>query len=401
MGLYRAGNKMTKMYDSIIVGAGPAGATAAFFLGAAGQRVLVLDKATLPRYKPCGGGISVASLKQFPFSFDPVIEARVESVAYALHDQIVTTPLPPGTILMVMRDRFDAHILAHANAEVRQGTAIHAVIEQPDRVIIETRDGASCAARFLIGADGANSVVAREVGLWHGRVLVAAIEAEVSAPPDVMRQWCTMPLFAFGELAQGYLWIFPKADHLSVGIAGLHPKPGELQATLARVMARYGVSVEGAKLYGHPLPIYTSRQPIATRRTLLVGDAAGLVDPLTGEGIRFAIKSGKLAAQALLAGRPEVYQKLVQRHIGRSHRLGLALSLAFYHHQRSAFTLGVQNPFATRAFVDLLTDRAHYAQVIARLFCTLPLFGLMQTAMALAGVVDRPLCSTTPQSRLS
>lgn len=377
---------MTDMYDVIIAGAGPAGATAAFFLGDSGQRVLVLDKATLPRYKPCGGGISSSVLAQFPFSFEPVIEARVDHAAYALRDQIVTMPLPPGTLFMVMRDRFDAHILAHANAEVRQNATIRKVTEQPDRVIVETGDGSTVAARYVIGADGANSVVARDVGLRRNKLLAAAIEAEVPAPPEIMQRWATMPLFVFGEVALGYLWIFPKADHLSVGIAGLRPKPGELRASLARVMARYGVSVEGAKLHGHPLPFYSRREPIATRRVLLAGDAAGLIDPLTGEGIRFAVKSGRLAAEALLAEQPARYPALIDYHIGRSHRLGLALSLLFYQHPRGAFKLGVRNPLATRAFVDLLTDRASYWQVIARLFGTLPLFLATESA---ARMVDR------------
>ena len=153
------------MYDVIIVGAGPVGSTAAFYLGEAGQRVLVLEKELLPRYKACGGGLSAELLKQFPFSFDDVIETRVKSVSYSFGEKILTMPIPAGKMLMVMRDRFDEHIFKHSKTEVRQGVDVRTVFESEDRVVVETRDGEKFEARYLIGADGANSLVARDVGL--------------------------------------------------------------------------------------------------------------------------------------------------------------------------------------------------------------------------------------------
>ncbi len=374
------------MYDVIIVGAGPGGASAAYFLGEAGQRVLVLEKATLPRYKTCGGGLSTRMLeKYFPFSFDPVIESHMSSMSYALGDEHVTVPLPDRSLCMVMRDRFDAHILAHAQADVRQGAAVRSVIEQDDSVIVVTADGNTFEGRYLIGADGANSIVARSLGLRQGKTLVAALEAEVAAPPDVQARFADGPLFIFGEVRLGYLWIFPKAEHLSVGIAALHPKPGQLQTTLQRVMARYDVSLEGVALHGHPIPVYTHREKITTSRALLVGDAAGLADPLSGEGIRMAIKSGRLAAEAILAGHPARYAGLVFRQIGLCHIMSMALAEFFYHRSHLCFELGVRNPFASRAFIDLLSDRVGSSGVMLRLFGTLPVYLVTEAITALIG----------------
>ncbi|HLE52904.1 MAG TPA: geranylgeranyl reductase family protein [Anaerolineales bacterium] len=381
---------MSDIYDVVIVGAGPGGGTAAYFLGEARRRVLVLEKESLPRYKPCGGGLSSRLLEQFPFSFEPVIESRVKEISYALGKHTVTIRLPANTMRMVMRDGFDTFILAHANVEVRQGVAVKKVHELEDRVIVETGHGDRFEGRYLIASDGANSIVARSLGLRQDRLLAAAIEVEVPVPPDTFARLADTPTFIFGEIRLGYLWIFPKSKHLSVGIGALHPKPGELQATLRRVMARYGIPLDDAPLHGHPLPIYTRREPIASRRTLLVGDAAGLVDPFSGEGIRFAVKSGRLAAETILAGHPERYPGLIHRQIGLNHTLAVGLGLLFYHLPGLCYVLGVRNPFATYAFVDLLSDQAGYAEVILRLFGSLPVFLLTESVAALAGLLGGP-----------
>ena len=375
---------MNTKYDVIIVGGGPAGGTAAYFLGRAGRRVLVLEKELLPRYKACGGGISAHVLEQFSFSFEAVIESKVKAISYALGAETITIPLPDQSVRMVMRDEFDAYLLKHAEAETRQGIAVRAVEERADAVIVETAEGERFEGNYLIAADGANSVVARSVGLRRKKVMAGAIEVEASVPVEVFSRFADKPLFIFGEVATGYLWIFPKSDHLSVGIGALHPKPGELQATLERVMTRYGISISGQPQKGHPIPIYNRREPISTHRTLLVGDAAGLVDPFTGEGIRFAIKSGRLAAEAILSGHPERYSDLVDRQIGRNHRLGIILTSLFYNLPQPCFELGVHNPFVTRALVDMLADRIGYGRVSMYLIGTLPLFLLSETIAGLA-----------------
>lgn len=366
-------------YDVIVIGGGPAGSSAAYFLGEAGKKVLLLEKEHLPRYKMCGGGLSVRFLRQmFPFSFDPVVKTPVQAVSYVYRNQWISIPLAPEAISVVMRDELDHYLLSHIHAEVVQGAAVRSVTELPDRVLVETQDGRCFSAAYLVGADGANSIVARSLGLRPRRVLAAAVEAEIPVTPEIMQRFGQQLVFIFGEIHFGYLWIFPKPDHLTIGIGALRPRPGELQAVLKQVMDRYGISLDAVRLHGHPIPIYTHREQISSRRTLLVGDAAGLADPLSGEGIRFAIKSGRLAAESIIGNALNRYERRLFWSIGLNHRLTMFISLSFYYALSPFLFLGTPNPFSTQGVVEMLADRKTAAQFILQGFMTLPIFLLTE-----------------------
>jgi len=375
--------------DVAVVGAGPAGATVAFELGQAGKRVVVLEREHLPRYKACGGGLSLALLEQFPFSMDPVVETSVNSITYVFRSRSVRLRLPRGQICMVMRDKFDAHLLNHARAEVREGVPVSHVRELADRVIVESEGRSAVEADYVVGADGASSVVARDLGLRRRKRVAAAIEAEAPVSSEVYRRFAESPAFIFGRIPAGYLWIFPKADHLSVGIGAYQPQRGQLQLVLREVMGEYGISLEGVPLHGHPLPIFLGREPLATKRGILIGDAAGLIDPLTGEGIRYAVKSARLAAQSILGDRTQDYSARVQREIGRSHAVGLGLAKLFYRLPAACYALGVRNPLATSGFLDLLSDRVDYPELAVRMFLSLPIYLTTEVLAGMAGAIGK------------
>ena len=155
----------------------------------------------------------------------------------------------------------------------------------------------------------------------------AALEAEVPVAPTVLEQYANTALFLFGSIRDGYVWVFPKGDHLSFGIGTLREGRYDLRRRLASAAACLGLDLGPARLRGHALPVYRQREVLQRGRVLLVGDAAGLMDPLSGEGIRHALCSARLASEAILAGDVASYSRRVYEHIGRDRGSRTPLSI--------------------------------------------------------------------------
>jgi geranylgeranyl reductase family protein len=288
------------LYDLIVVGAGPAGSTAARVAASAGATVLLLDRATFPRDKPCGGGVNLRAAKLLPFSLGPVAERTITGLTVTLNLRPAFSRRTDQPLCyMTQRTRLDALLAEQAiraGAVMRDGLQVKAVEAGECSVGVSTQTE-HLRGRFVVGADGANGVVARSCGLDGGRRPAVAIEANYAwdAPGD--DRWLHTIVMDLGLIPGGYGWLFPKGDHLNIGVGGWQHFAPTLRARLERLTASFGRSAgSGYGFRGHSLPVRTAGAPLCGGRVMLVGDAAGLVDPLSGEGIYAAIYSGQLAA---------------------------------------------------------------------------------------------------------
>lgn len=295
------------LYDVVVVGAGPSGSIAAFHLARAGLRVALLDKADFPRYKVCGGGVVFRSLAEFPVSIDPIVESPCHRAEVVHHrpDLYFRTSRQVPIVSMVMRSRLDMSLLdAARESGVRVWTGCQVVGARQAGSLVEFETNRHrFRGRFGIGADGTRSPVARLAGWSAPRKLATALECEVKVAPRSYSRFEGVARFDLGAIESGYGWVFPKAEKLSIGVFTLNPQRVNLNRALSRYLDLLGLAgdVQSMERHGAVLPLKPRRGGLCRGRILLAGDAAGLADPVTGEGISLAAKSGRLAAEAILA----------------------------------------------------------------------------------------------------
>ena len=350
-------------FDAIVVGAGPAGSVTAYRLATAGASVLLLDRARFPRDKPCGGGLTQRAVRQLPLSVDPVVEDSVAKVEFRLrygsrYERESALPL----VLMTQRSRLDAYLAEQAvfaDATFHDGAGVTGVVVGSDEAEV-TLDERRLRARAVVGADGANGVVARSLGLQGRYTYGVALEGNAAYGDVDERRYRGRAVLELGIVPGGYGWVFPKGDHVNVGVGGWEWTGPQLRAHLGRLCAEHGIAVERlSAVRGHRLPLRRSEDVPARGRALLVGDAAGLVDPLTGDGMYEAFVSGRLAAAAildLLSGARstlEPYARALVCELGPHTAASWAAKSALERFPRLTFQL-TRPPFVWRAIEGLV-----------------------------------------------
>ncbi len=360
-------------FDAIVVGAGPAGSTAALRLSRSGARVLLLDRERFPRDKPCGGGLTERAVRQLPVSVDPVVEEVVDRFELGLRygTRFVRGGERP-LVLMTQRRLLDAHLAeeaAAAGADFRDGLRATA-LELGEREATIRFDGTSACAAVVIGADGVNGLTARALGFANRRHGVA-LEGNVSYVHAREERWRGRAVVDLAAVPGGYAWVFPKGDHVNVGVGGWVSEGPRLRGHLERACSAYGLPHRRLEsLRGYRLPMRRAGEAPLRGRVMLVGDAAGLVDPLSGDGIYEALLSSRLACEAaldLLAGRRanlEPYRERLANELDPLTSASWSAKLAFDRYPRLAFTIA-RTPPAWRLAERLLRDELSDAQPVS------------------------------------
>ncbi|MEO3756111.1 geranylgeranyl reductase family protein [Streptomyces sp. B6B3] len=296
-----------EVWDVVVVGAGPAGASAARAAAEAGRSVLLLEKADLPRYKTCGGGIIGPSRDALPPGFELPLRDRVHAVTFSHNGRMARTRRSKHMLFgLVNRTDFDqrlAEAAVAAGARLRTGVAVSRVEQHgpavPDRrtVAVVLADGSTVLAHAVVGADGSASRIAAHVGVRLDQVDLG-LEAEIPVPPEVAEDWAGRVLIDWGPLPGSYGWVFPKGDTLTVGVISARGEGAATKRYLEDFTARLGLSgFTPTVSSGHLTRCRTDDSPLSRGRVLVCGDAAGLLEPWTREGISFALRSGRLAGQ--------------------------------------------------------------------------------------------------------
>lgn len=286
------------MYDIIVVGAGPAGSFAAYSCAKAGLRTLLLEKEKLPRDKPCGGLVGKGALDLAGFDLERIAENRITANKILMDGSEILSK--DSEMLLFKRKKLDYFLAKKAVSEgaelverakvssVRIGAGGASVLCGPE----------SYEGKIIVGADGVGSAVAKSAGLntRTAKDLCLSIESGINAKNICMAQEKNYAEFCLYSDFVGYFWIFPSKDYVNVGVGAPLEGGSNLQQKLSWFLKKRGISKKGA-VKAHMIPLSVLPK-IYSRRLVLVGDAAGFVNPISGGGIGLALASAKKAADA-------------------------------------------------------------------------------------------------------
>jgi geranylgeranyl reductase family protein len=372
-------------YPVIVIGAGPAGTSAAYTLAKEGKKVLIIDKATFPREKLCGGLLTGRSkrvfLQVFNKGWNDAIEHTTDGAEIYEGTRLLNKVYGHCEFHQSKRLHFDDYLLKRCEAlgvEMLLGDGLLELDLQEQK--IRMKSGALLTYDYLIGADGVNSVVAKTIfgESFNKKDIGFALEVEI---PKGQQKWVReTPSLHFDVVNWGYGWIFPKSQSDTFGLAGLHRlNPDMKERFQAFHQQVYGKPFDG-KIKGHYIPFGTYRKKATDgKNVLLTGDAAGLVDPITGEGIAFALESGNLAGlavvQSMESGRSAWHHyRPMYKELALDIEIGHQLARLLYPTRMNKLFRRIlpKTEFLMRAHMDLMNEKMSYAQfrsyVFQRLF---------------------------------
>lgn len=409
MGYSRPMPQPTDVWDVAIIGAGPAGASAALAAASKSKHVIILERSSIPRYKTCGGGLIGASIKALPKGFSSPVRASAVSFTFSMRGRFERTRTSKKSVVrLVQRDEFDASLIdaaIAANVTIRQGAVVTRLAQENDMVRIATRDHGDICARVVVGADGSAGRSSAYVGVVCDEVDLG-LEVELAIPKELSSAWTDRILIDWGSIPGSYGWIFPKDGILSVGVIAKRGNADLARVHLKDLLSRHHLDhIKPSISSGHLTRCRTEDSPLYRGRVLVAGDAAGLLDPWTREGISFALRSGTAAGRAAamaaeatseaeLTAAMTAYTADISSTMGYEMQAGRAFLQAFTRHPWMFHMTITLSPMAWDLFVRLVSGETNLAAIgrqrLIRL--VLALFGSRGRRLGLPGHPgNRPL----------
>jgi len=361
-------------WDVAVIGAGPGGLAAAHAAASAGARTIVLERAEHPRYKTCGGGLIGTSLAAAGARITVPVRDRVAAVTFTVQGRRAFTRRAAGdpVLTMVRRDDFDLawyRAAVAAGAQVRQNAQVRALDQDAEAATVTLTDGEVITARFVIGADGSAAISTRHVGVTFDQQDLG-LEVELAATEADRAAYRGRVLLDWGPVPGSYGWVFPKDDELTVGVIMAKGKGAETKRYLADLLGQLGLADRRVlRDSGHLTRCRRPDAPLRKGRVLVVGDAAGLLEPWTREGISYALRSGtwagEAAARAQTPAELSEYDQQVRRHLAPGMAAGRRLLQVFAKHPRLMHA-AMATPLGWRAFVLFCRGELSMARVVRR-----------------------------------
>lgn len=362
--------------DVLVIGAGPAGAAAAFHLALRGRRVIVVEQQGADgRGKPCGGGMAASVQRWFPFDLTPAVDQVIRKVRFTwcLEDP-VTAVLPGDAPFWIVRrsvlDAFLCEQAVAAGARVLYGHRVETLERREGLWHISSGSGCELRAPAVVIADGSSSRFAEQMGLGPSRPRYAAtvsveVEGEVREP-DTAR-------FEFGLVHHGFCWSFPRQGGYSIGVGTfIGRQEADSEAVLASLLPSLGLDATAGKRRHGRLRIWDGHHPLHGEGILAVGDAASLCDPFLAEGLRPSLMSGTHAAEALddwlggEIGALAAYSQRMRAGWGDSMAWGKRIAQVFYRVPKVGYQLGVKRPTAPKRIAQILSGEMGYGDIAQR-----------------------------------
>jgi len=380
------------LFDIAVIGAGPSGGYFAYLAAKQGHRVLLCDRAEFPREKTCGGGLSQKTVGLLEFDIGEVVERRIRGawLTYRNRDTVMKD-LGERSGVAVLRSRFDALIADRARGagvEFRPSCAFQSARRTGDIVEITTSAG-PVRARYIVAADGVFSQV-RTHFFGVGVVAYApAVEALVYVSPRVIDACEDRVLFDFGGMPRGYGWIFPKKDHLNVGVFSVFTTQ-EINDHLRNFIALYPTLAahSAIKYRGYAIPLRNRKGLYQDGNVWLLGDAAGFAESFYGEGIYFGLKSATIAARAMREAfdrpREMLYTRRLREEMLPDLRYSELNARLFFSFQKLGFYKMVRNPFVNRQFAELIAGGVGHRECFYRTLATAPYWLASSRSLAAA-----------------